>query len=180
MARRRVSVRKRTIAYDLNKVKHEARMAVVELGMEIIGELAEKVADEANVQSQKVRCEWETLSFQQRRRGPNKKGRIDSGPIAGSIYAMPSEKVPSSWLVVSPAWYSHFVEYGTDPHDMPRISSKKGKDMWFLGTNASAGQAIKTKKVGHPGIRRPQPFMRTAADKADAFLDEIIQRKGSV
>lgn len=154
-------------------------MQILELGMEIIGELAQAVADEANKQSQSVVCEWDSLPFQERRRGPNKSGRSDSGPIAGSIFAMPSAKVPSSWLVVSPAWYSHFVEYGTSPHKMPRISRKLGKYMCFLGTNDSSGKMVVVKHVNHPGVRVPQPYMRKAADKADDLLDKIIQKKRS-
>ena len=176
---RRTGKRTRTIAYDLNKMKHEARMQILELGMEIIGELAQAVADEANKQSQSVVCEWDSLPFQERRRGPNKSGGSDSGPIAGSIFAMPSTKVPSSWLVVSPAWYSHFVEYGISPHKRPRRSSRIWKYMAFRGTNESSGKAVVVKHVNHPGVRVPQPYMRKAADKADDLLDKIIQKRRS-
>lgn len=171
MARRRSGTRTRTIAFDLNKMTHEMRMHILDVGMEVIGQLAERVAEEANAHAPSIQ-DWPLLPNQSKRRGPNKHGGSDSGPISNSVFAQASSKVPSSWLVISPAWYSHFVEYGTDAHKMPL---KAGKLMSFAGTNASKGKFISTYHVEHTGGAR-RPFMRPAADKAEQFLDEIAPK----
>ena len=173
MARRR-SKRTGTIAYDLNKMSHELRSAVLDISMDLLGELAEKVAEEANIKAPTI--QEEPYGFQPLRRGPDKHGRSTSGPIENSVFAQESSKVPLSWLVCSPAWYSHFVEYGTQDHDMPR-KSKTGKLMMFPGTNEFTGERILTGQVKHPGIR-PQPYMRPAADKAEQFLEAILAKYG--
>lgn len=170
----RAGKRSRTIAYDLNKMSQEVRSAVLDFGVEILGELAEKVAEEANLRAPVIQPEYN--SFQPLRRGPNKSGGSDSGPIEGKVFSQESQKVPLSWLVVSPAWYSHFAEYGTRPHEMPR-KSKIGKKMMFPGTGPAEGERIITVHVNHPGIR-PAPFMRPAADKAEQFLKELLRQRG--
>ena len=185
----RAGKRSRTIAYDLNKMSQELRYAVLEVGMEVLGELAEKVAEEANSRapfiehedipdtpytSQKVGKGRHEMPL---RRGPNKTGSSDSGPIKGNVFAQESQKVPLSWLVISPAWYSHFAEYGTSIHEMPR-KSKAGKKMVFPGTHEFEGEMVATKKVTHPGCTPRPPFMRPAADMAEKFLSEILKDKG--
>ena len=170
MARRGRNPRTGTIGLDLNKMKHELRMQVLDIGMQVLGALAERVAEEANELAPVI--EGETDGKLPLRRGPNKQGSGDSGPIKGNVFAHPSDKVPSSWLVRSPAWYSHFVEYGTDAHDMP-TKSKSGKRMVFPGTNAHKGRRVGAITVKHPGAKAGA-FLRPAADKADVFLEEII------
>ena len=175
MARRGRNPRTGTIGLDLNKMKHELRMQVLDIGMEVLGSLAERVAEEANDTAPFIEFEVNSKgegSEAPLRRGKNKSGKSDSGPIKGSVFAQPSEKVPTSWLVVSPAWYSHLVEYGTVPHDLPR-KSKTGKMMVFPGTKDYYGRSIAVNHVNHPGAKSV-PFLRPAADKADAFLEEII------
>ena len=172
----RAGKRSRTIAYDLNKMSQELRYAVLEVGMEVLGELAEKVAEEANSRAPFIEHEID-LGEAPLRRGPNKTGSSDSGPIKGSIFAQESEKVPLSWLVISPAWYSHFTEYGVSIHEMPR-KSKSGKKMVFPGTHEFEGEIVATKKVIHPGYTPRPPYMRPAADMAEKFLSEILKEKG--
>ena len=154
-------------------------MHVLQVGMSVLAELAEKVAEEANNLSEDGK-DWPRLPNQPKRRGPSKGGDVDSGPIKGSVYARPSKNVPTSYLVVSPAWYSHFVEYGTDPHLVVPKGSKRGHIMHFAGTNDSAGKHISKREVKHPGITTPKPFLRPAGDKADAFVDEILRKKGAI
>lgn len=166
--------RTRTIGYDLNKMSHELRSAVTEISMDILGELAEKVAEEANLRAPVIQDE--PYGFQPLRRGPNKKGSSDSGPIKGNVFAQESTKQPLSWLIVSPAWYSHLKEYGTSAHEMPR-KSKTGKKMMFPGTGPLTGERILTDHVNHPGANA-SPFMRPAADKAEQFLEEILRNYG--
>lgn len=174
---RRRSINTGTIGFNLNKMSQELRMAVLDVGVEILGELAEKVAEEANLRAPFI--EHEIASGERPlRRGPNKFGKSDSGPIKGNIFAQASQKVPLSWLVVSPAWYSHFQEYGTQIHEMPIISSKIGKNMVFPGTNEFEGTMVATKKVIHPGLKPSPPFLRPAADKAEQFLEEILRDYG--
>ena len=168
--------RTKVIGYDLNKMTQEVRRAAADFGMEILGELAQKVADEANLTAPFIEYEIE-LGEAPLRRGPNKSGGSDSGPIKGNVFAQESQKVPYSWLVISPAWYSHFVEYGTQPHEMPK-KSKTGKVMKFPGTNEAAGRMVETEHVNHPGLRPNPPFMRPAADKAEQFLREILRARG--
>lgn len=166
--------RTRTIGYDLNKMSHEMRSAVLEIGMDVLGELAEAVAERANEYAPVIDDEFG--GFQPLRRGPNKNGRSDSGPIKGNVFAQESQKVPLSWLVISPAWYSHFTEFGTSSHTLPR-KSKRGKKMMFAGTNEFAGERIMTDKVNHPG-HSPIPFMRPAADRAEQLLRAILVKRG--
>lgn len=183
MARRKrgVPVRQRQIAFDLDKMTQQSRMLILELGMDVIGDLAERVAEQANRNTESIRCRGNTLPGQPLRRGPDKtSGSQTSGPIRDSVFAMPSQKVPTSWLVVAPAWYAHFVEYGTSPHKMP-TGSKVGNVMHFAGTNEHSGEHIATDKIiNHPGVKKPQPFLRPAADKAEAFLAEIARERGSI
>lgn len=174
---RRTGSRTRTVGVDLNKMTHESRAFLLEIGNEAIKRLAELIADKANDNAKNIVCNEEALPGQKIRRGPNKEGKSDSGPISGSIFSQESQKVPNSYLVISPAWYSHFIEYGTEPHEMPRISYKKGKYMHFLGTNNFEGMHISVKKVNHPGIKR-HAFLRPAADLADDFVKQIVKEFG--
>jgi len=170
------SVRTGIIGYNLNKMSQEVRLAAADLGMEILGELAQKVADEANLTAPFIEHELD-LGEAPLRRGPNKFGKSDSGPIKGNVFAQESQKVPFSWVVCSPAWYSHFVEFGTSMHEMPR-KSKTGKKMVFPGTNQFEGSMIETAHVTHPGLTPRPPFLRPAADKAENFLREILRSRG--
>lgn len=174
---RRRNLHTGTIGYDLNKMSQELRRAVLDVGVEILGELAEKVAEEANLRAPFIEHDIDS-GEEPLRRGPNKFGKSDSGPIKGNVFARESKNVPLSWLVVSPAWYSHFLEYGTQIHEMPIISRKRGRFMIFPGTNEFEGQKIFAKKVIHPGLRPSPPFMRPAADKAEQFLEEILSSYG--
>ena len=160
MARR--SKRTGTIAYDINKMSQELRRAVLDVGMDVLGELAEKVAEEANLRAPFIEHDI-ALGETPLRRGPNKFGGSDSGPIKGNVFAQQSQKIPLSWLVCSPAWYSHFAEYGTSIHKMSR-KSKSGKPKEFL----------------HPGSVPRPPFLRPAADKAEQFLEQILQKHGFI
>lgn len=177
MARRKGS-RTRTVGVDLNKLTQESRAILLDIGKEGISLLAEKIAIQANENAKTaIKHAYPALSGQAERRGPNKYGGSDSGPIQDSVFAQESQKVPNSYLVIAPAWYAHFVEYGTDPHVMPRISSKKGHNMVFRGTGPYDGQTISVKKVEHPGAKR-HPFLRPAADKADDFVKQVVKELG--
>lgn len=186
MAQRRGS-RTRTVGVDLSKLTHESRAFLLEVGMEAVAKVAEKIAEEANRLAPALEDGYETLEDKTserthsttipKRRGPNKRGASDSGPIKESIFSQESHKVPNSYLVIAPAWYAHFVEYGTSEHIMPRISSKKGNTMIFPGTNNFKGQLVKTKKVDHPGAKK-RPFLRPAADKADEFVSQVARELG--
>lgn len=169
------SKRTGTIGFDLNKLSQELRREVLDIGIEVLGELAEKVAVEANLRAPVI--QEEPYGFQPLRRGPDKtSGSSSSGPMKGNVFAQESQKVPLSWLVVSPAWYSHFYEFGTSAHEMPR-KSKIGKKMMFPGTGPFIGERVLTEHVKHPGVRA-RAFMRPAADKAEQFLSEILQKHG--
>lgn len=175
MARRRSS-KTGTIGYDLNSLTHEVRQILLDdVGKPFIAELAERVAEEANRLAPVIQPESVDIEGLPLRRGPNKHGGSDSGPIKGSIVAQESQKVPNSWLIISPFWGSHFVEYGTKPHKM--FNKKKGGKMVFPGTNNHAGEKIGVSFVEHPGAKA-NPFMRPAADRADPIAKEILREAG--
>lgn len=163
-----------TIGYNLNELTHEVRQILIsDIGMPFVAELAERVAEEANRLAPVIQPQHPNFPLPLRR-GPNKQGHSDSGPIKGSIVAQQSEKVPLSWLVISPFWGSHFVEYGTKPHDMPR-GKKIGHTMIFPGKD---GETVFTNKiVHHPGAKKG-PFMRPAADQAERIAREILREAG--
>lgn len=169
MARRRQDgSRRRRVPINFDKISHEAKMAALSIGMECIGVLAEKIAEEANANAPVINPTPPPLAGQALRRGPDKtSGKQTSGPIKGNVFAQESAKVPFSYLVCAPAWYAHYSEYGTDPHD---ISAKKSK---ILAFRAKDGSEVFAKTVSHPGVK-PKPFLRPAADKAEQFLDEIL------
>lgn len=171
MARRR-GTRTRTIGLDLNKMNHALRMALLEEGNEVIGMLAERVAEEANRRAPVIKAEAQTKSTrpQPLRRGPDKQGHSSSGPLKNAVFAQESQKVPNSYLVCAPAWYAHFVEYGTEAHT---IKAKKSNLLRFPGTKESAGEEVLTDTVEHTGAR-PRPFLRPAADMAEVFVKELI------
>lgn len=152
-------------------------MAALAFGDEIIGELAEAVAAEANARAPVIEEVQPVNSTQSLRRGPNKHGEANDGregPIKGSIFAQKSTKVLGTWLVDSPAWYSHFVEYGTLDHI---IASRLGKKLSFPGTHEWAGLQVTVGVVDHPGANA-HPYLRPSADKADEFLKAILASKG--
>lgn len=165
--------RSRAPFFDMNKINHEIRMIMLAEGNGIVGELAQRVAEEA-------RSLAPALPGSETPRGPNKRGGDDkAGPLKSKIFAQPSAYVPNSWIVCSPVWYSHFVEYGTEPHEMPRAEfQEKGKKMAFPGTNKFAGKTVVTDWVHHPKVRQ-KPFLRPAADKAEQFLQQIITERHS-
>lgn len=170
MARRKIGPkRKYTVAFDLNDLNHEIRNIINREGNGILGELAQKIAEEA-------RNLAPSLPSDETPRGPNKRGGDDrSGPLKQGIFAARSAKVANSWIVCSPAWYSHFVEYGTAEHD---ITPNRESALVFPGTNEFAGKKVVVKKVHHPKVRQ-KPFLRPAADKAEQFLQEIISARHS-
>ena len=172
MARR--NPRTGTIGYDLNSLTQEVRQILIDdVGRPFVEELANRVAEEANRLAPIIKDEPEDFPLPLRR-GPNKFGASDSGPIKGSIVAQESQKKPLSWLVISPFWGSHFVEYGTQPHMMPR-GKKVGHTMIFPGRD---GETVFTdKQFEHPGAKR-NPFMRPAADKADQIARQILTEAG--
>lgn len=178
MARRRIGPKRSTqIAFDLNKMDHEIRMIILEEANGIIGELARAVVDEAKRLAP-------SLPPGEKPRGPNKRpgthpNAAKSGPLKDMIFCEPSDRMPASWVVCSPTWYSHFVEYGTTPHEMPRaafqeqIKNKQRKPMRF---KAPDGRWITAKWLYHTGARA-HPFLRPAADKAEQFLQEILRKR---
>lgn len=173
MARRRMGPRRSsTIAVDLNSVSQELRAMVVEEGIEILGELAERIAEEANRNAPTLKNWYQTSDWQQVHYDSNPVEK--QGPIKGHIFAMLSPKVPATWLVVSPAWYSHMVEYGTTPHELK--PKRKGAMSFFTDDGTPV---IRAGTIQHPGTKK-QPFLRPAADKADQFLIEILKRRYGV
>lgn len=174
---RRTGKRSKTVGLDLNKMKHDIRMYLLRAGMEVVEELADKIAEEANLMAPVIKDEVlpsESLfGNQPLRRGPNKQGNTSSGPIKNATFSQKSEKVPNSFLVCCPAWYAHFVEYGTTPHT---IYPKKKKSLRFPGTNGYLGLEVLTDVVDHPGITA-RPFLRPAGDKADMFVDQIAAKR---
>lgn len=176
MARRR-SKNSSTVGWDKNKFSHEARAALFELGNEVMGELSEMIAKEANERAPVLEEVQPPNSKQPMRRGPNKHGEANDGregPIKGKIFAQQSTKVLNTWLVCSPAWYSHFIEYGTVEHG---IDPKNKTVLSFPGTHGFSGQQIVVGHVDHPGVKA-KPFLRPAADKAEEFLQQILAERG--
>lgn len=171
MARRRLGPkRSTTLLFDLNKLSHEIRMIVLQEGNGIIGELAEKIAEDAQKHAP-------VLAAGNTPKEKTRSGDHRSGPIANNIFAQPSARIPNSWIVCSPAWYSHFLEYGTEPHEMPDADKQKaGNVMSFVGTKGYAGKRIITDWVYHPGMKQ-RPFLRPAMDKAEEFINEILQSR---
>ena len=162
-----------TIGYNLNELTHEVRQILIsDIGMPFVAELAERVAEEANRLAPVIQPQHPKFPLPLRR-GPNKHGHSDSGPIKGSIVAQQSQKVPLSWLVISPFWGSHFVEYGTKPHDMP-IGGKRNNVMKLPGND---GSVVYAKQFEHPGAKKG-PFMRPAADQAERIAREILREAG--
>lgn len=162
------------VGYNVNKMSQELKDAVFDIGVDILGELAERVAEEARTRAPKNK----SIEYKKgkdsipKRRGPNKKGATDSGPISDNIEAVESPNVRFSYLVISYAWYSHLVEFGTEEHD---IFPKKKKALRYP---ISESETIIRGSVHHPGIKNHVPFLRPAADKAETFLREILQERG--
>lgn len=173
MARRRMGAkRSATVAFDLNKMEHEIRMIILNEGNGIIGELARAVTEEAKRLAP-------ALPSGEHPRGPNKRGgNPKAGPLKDGIFCEPSDRMPASWVVCSPVWYSHFVEYGTTPHEMPRaeyqeqIKNKQRKPMKFKVN----GRWVTARWLYHTGAKK-RPFLRPAADKAEQFLQEILRKR---
>ena len=165
MARRNLGPkRKASIMVDLNKIGHELRGIVLEEGGEVLKLLATRIAMEANM----------LAPMQQSDSGPRRpekwknSGNPKDGPIRGNVIAMPSPNIPNTWVVMSDAWYSHFVEYGTDAYDP--LPNKSQKTMVFKGRD---GNWVRTRKINRPNIQ-PKPYLRPAGDKAEQFLLAIL------
>ena len=175
---RQGSQRTRIPFFNMNRIAHDVRMILVEEGNGIIEELARRIAEEAKRRAPRL-----NVGASGPARGPNKrppgKGDGKEGPLADKIFVTPSIKVPSSWVVCAPTWYSHFVEYGTTPHEMPRADYqeevKQGlrKKMRF---RAADGRWVTADWVYHPGATA-RPFLRPAADMAEQLLDQIVQSR---
>lgn len=157
--------RKASIMVDINKIGHELRGIVLEEGIEVLGDLAERIAQEAN----NLAPVQDTGAAGPRRPGKWKQsGDPKDGPIKGNVIAMPSPNIPNTWVVMSDVWYAHFVEYGTDAYDP--LPNKHQKTMVFKGRD---GNWVRTKKVNRPNIQ-PRPYLRPAGDRAEEFLLQII------
>lgn len=166
-----------TVGVDLNRLSQELRGIILEEGMQIIGDLAELVAQDANRLAPTIQGEYSPAAMKKNKRGGDNK----SGPIKGNIFAERSNTLPGTWVVCSPTWYSHFMEYGTMPHEMPSADKQealkqgKGKKMKFKGTNGFPDPTFAS-WVFHPQVS-PRPFLRPAADKADYFLQVVLNRR---
>lgn len=178
MARRnRGANRHHWVGIDINRVCQELRAIVVEEGLEILGEVAKKVADQANRLAPVLKNSDQTKKWKEMHRSWHE----DTGPIKGNIVAMKSPNVPATWLVMSPSWYSHFVEYGTEGAEAPRhewhIEMKEGRRP-KMAFNYK-GKRMVTDWVYHPDVQ-PQPFLRPAADSAEYFLIQILNQRYGV
>lgn len=174
MARR--SRNSMTFQVSLDRLSHELRAIMLEEGMDILGDLSEKIAEEAKRNAPHIDTEaWQSKKAKAIRRTKAKKG-----PIANEIFFMRSPRVPASWLVISPAWYSHFVEYGTQPHERPRAAYqediKRGGQEHIMRFKTNTGHWAKHKWLFHKGTQ-PKQFMRPAIDKAEQFLHEILRER---
>lgn len=176
--RRRRGTARSTLDIGVNKFSQELRGIILEEGMEILGEIAKMVADEANRLAPTF-----DIGTEGPRRPKKWKSKADpkGGPIKGSVFAQRSHKLPGTWLVCSPAYYSHFVEYGTNAHEMPRAKWQKeiGTDKPHVMTAKIGGNFIHFDWAYHPGSKQTK-FLRPAADKAEQFLLEILKKRYGV
>lgn len=173
MARRKIGPRRSsTIAVDINKVSQELRGIILEEGIEILGELAQRIAEEANKNAPVLSNPLQSPKWKEMHRN----GTDKTGPIKGHVVGIPSPNRFATWLVMSPSWYSHFVEYGTMPHDM---KPKTQKAMSFFVGNENGVNHVFAKFVKHPGMKK-KPFLRPAADMADQFIKEILNKRYGV
>lgn len=161
---------------NLSKISHELRDAlfndiIPNEGMDIITELAEKIAEKANALAP---VQDEAKSGPRRPEKWKSSGKPTDGPIKGNIVAIPSPNLPFTWLVMSPPWYSHFVEYGTSAYNP--LPNPHRKIMIF---RVEGMKWINTAIVNRPNIK-PRPFLRPAADMAEQILQEIINKRGSI
>lgn len=168
------SVRTRTIGADLNRMSHEIRSILFNVGDEVIEELAEAIANEARTKAPVISTE--DVSFFKARRGPNKSGGIDSGPLKENIIVRPSKTTPHSVLVNATPWYAHFVEYGTDPHKI-RPKKRRGVSDPRAAYPTKDGKVVWYREVKHPGAKK-HPFLRPAAAKAEKLARMILKRRG--
>lgn len=173
MAKRNIGPkRKANIMVDINKIGHELRGIVLEEGLEILGELAAKIAEEAN---NNAPVQDTSISGPRRPAQWKSPGDPKNGPIKGNVVAMPSPVIPNTWIVMSEAWYAHFVEYGTDPYEP--VPNKHKKLMTF---KAKDGRWVRTRQINRKKGVKPKPYLRPAADKAEDFLLSIINARYGV
>lgn len=177
----------------LRNIESDLRKLPYEIYMNVLDELCEKIAEEARKKAPTLKDEEKIYNIinsnnktatLRSRRGPDKfkeykkhrKNRENKtwGPIKDTITVIPSKKNNISKLVNSPAWYSHFVEFGTSPHPM-KPNKLRGKKAMVVPV--SDKDAVFSKEVNHPGIKA-NPFLRPAADLADDFLKEILKERG--
>lgn len=167
MAKRNIGPkRKANIMVDINKIGQELRGIVLEEGLEVLGDLAIAVAEEAN-----KNAPVQDISVSGPRRPAKWKnpGNPKNGPIRGNVVAMPSPNIPNTWVVMSNAWYAHFVEYGTDPYEP--VPNKHKKLMTF---KTKDGRWVRTRQINRPKGVKPKPYLRPAGDKADQLLLSIL------
>lgn len=178
MARRKSN--SMTFQVSLDKLSHELRQIMLEEGMDILGDLSEKIVKEARqIAPQIDPTVWQSSKAKEKRRTGSKKG-----PIASEIFFMRSPRVPASWLVISPAWYSHFVEYGTQPHERPRAAwqeaIKMGDEEHIMQFKTNTGHWARYDWLFHSGYVPKKPFMRPAIDKAEQFLHEVLKERYNI
>lgn len=171
---RRRGTNRSKLNLNINKLSQELRGIILEEGMDILGEVAQMVADEANRRAPTQK----DVNGPRRPAKWKNKGKPVDGPIKGNIFAQRSGRIPGTWLICSPAWYSHFVEYGTDPHEIPRAKWQKeiGTEQPHIMTAKFGGKFVKLDWVYNPGAK-PKPFLRPAADMAEQFLLQILAKR---
>lgn len=120
-------------------------------------------------------------------------------------FVRPSKRIPKkAKLVDAGAWYAHFLEYGTTPHDVKgkrspkkwmRFEDKLGVPPGIVSRDPSTKEIIrftarskvdgkvyvfsKKEKHGIPGKSTPNPFqpagyVRKTADAADSVLEKYL------
>lgn len=146
----------------LDTLSQEIQAQMMLVGDEAVKRLAQKVVDEAKAHAP------EGLYDDVYSKG---KHNQQTGKLKDKLFVKKSEKYDYSYLAVSGHWTSHFLEFGTQPHDMP--TKNKGPMIFKWKKGATRGMLVEAGKVHHPGISA-QPFMRPAGDKAESMVDEVV------
>jgi len=87
--------------------------------------------------------------------------RIPKSIKVGNVSATKDTASITIWLDTNIAPQAVIFERGAKPHG---IDARNAPLLVFEGTNAFAGQIIKTEHVNHPGMEK-RPFLQPAKDK---------------
>ena len=159
----------------LEKLAPQLKDTLMSIGDRAVFLIAEKIAESAKKRAPLL----SNYGVRNSRVSKGARWVASRGNLRRSIGTMQSKKYPHSYLAIANDWRARFIEYGTDPHTMPKSKSGiRRKAYKFLDSRAGVNDKsniVFTRRVKHPGTEGAKFMEKASTDSAvDSYIAEVI------